>query len=70
MAIAPAVTKSLDMQLVEIRLGRPLEEVIRELYIDQGLSARQVAAELGTTQPTVTRWMARLGIPARKSGTS
>lgn len=63
-----SVLKSRGMQLVERRLGRPMEDVLRELYVDQGLTVKQVGKTLGVSGPTVSRWMADLGIEARFLG--
>lgn len=62
------VLKSRGMQLVEHRLGRPLEDVLRELYTDQGMTVKQVAEELGVSSASVSRWMGELGIEARFIG--
>lgn len=43
--------------LVSLRTGKPVEQVLRELYIDQGLSQVEVAAELGITRVTVAMWL-------------
>lgn len=56
------------MLLAEARLGRPLEDVITELYVDQGLMQREVADRLGIDTSTVSEWMTRLGIDARSRG--
>ncbi len=55
------------MQLVEARLGRPVEDVIREVY-DAGGMQKDVANALGIEVSTVSRWMAYLGIDARPKG--
>jgi DNA-binding MarR family transcriptional regulator len=55
------------MQLVELRLGRPLEDVIREVYESGGMQ-RDVAEVLGIDVSTVSRWMRELGIAARRRG--
>ena len=57
--------KTLGMQVVELRLGRPIEDVIREWHYDDGLSQQEVAARLGLSSGTLSRWMERLGIPVR-----
>lgn len=62
------VLKSRGMQLVEHRLGRPLEDVLTELYVDQGMTVKQVATELGVSGASVSRWMSELGIAARYIG--
>lgn len=56
------------MQLAEERLGRPLGDVLRELYVDQGLMQREVAEKLGIDTSTVSEWLARLGIASRPKG--
>jgi transposase len=57
------------MQRVEHRIGRSLEEFFQERYVAGGQDQRQVADELGVNVGTVSRWMDRLGIPARPSWT-
>lgn len=42
-------------------------ETLRELYIDKGLSLREVADELGCSKRTVQRWMDNHGIPTDPS---
>jgi len=54
------------MRRVEARLGRPLEEVIRERYATGTLD--DVAAELGVDRSTAANWMERLGIERRFPG--
>lgn len=60
--------KTRPMQVTEARLGRPLEEVLRELYVDRGMTQKQVGVELGVDASTVNRWMRELGIEARFPG--
>jgi DNA invertase Pin-like site-specific DNA recombinase len=59
--------KTRQMQVIEHRLGRPIEAYIRERY-DAGASQAEIADELGLTFTTVSRWMAQLGIEARRTG--
>lgn len=59
--------KTTAMLLVEARLGRPVEEVIREVY-DAGGMQKDVAEALGIEGSTVSRWMKDLGIEARPRG--
>lgn len=59
--------KTTAMLLVEARLGRPIEVVIREIY-DAGGFQRDVAEALGVDGSTVSRWMEILQIEARPKG--
>lgn len=54
-------TKSDRMLLVEARLGRAVEEVIREVYAEGGDQAA-AAERLGVERSTVSRWAKDLGI--------
>lgn len=56
------------MQEMEHRLGRELDEVLRELYHQEGLTQRQVGERLGIDSSTVARWMRERGIRARREG--
>lgn len=55
------------MQELEARLGRSLESVISERYA-AGADQREIARELGVNASTVSKWMSRLGIQARRMG--
>jgi len=59
------VFKTRPMQLKEVALGRPLDEVLTELYHRRGMTLAEVAKELGVTTGTISRWMAAYGIAAR-----
>lgn len=63
----PEREKSTAMKLAELRLGRPVEDVIREVY-DAGGFQKDVAVALGIDVSTVSRWMRELGIKARRRG--
>lgn len=56
------------MQLVEARFGRPIDQLLRELYLDEGLTQSQIAEKLGVRRATVSRWMQVLGIESRYLG--
>jgi hypothetical protein len=56
------------MQRVEARFGRPIDEVLRDFYVDQGLNLEQLGRELGITKSAASRWLAHFRIPARKPG--
>jgi hypothetical protein len=44
-------------ELVTLRTGRPLADLLRELYVDRALSQVAIAAELGVTRLTVAMWL-------------
>lgn len=56
------------MQLLEAEHGRPIDELLRALYLDEGLGVEDVAERLGLTKGTVSRWLAHFGIPTRRAG--
>ena len=58
------------MQRIEARLGRPMDEILRELYVDRGLTLAEAGTELGVTKGAVSRWLERFGIEARRPGTA
>lgn len=43
-------------------------DILKELYIDEGLSLKEVGEKLGCSTPTVLRWMKKHGIERRESG--
>jgi len=50
------------MRAIEAQYGKPVEQVLRELYYEQGLTQFEVAAVLAVPLGTVAGWMVRLGI--------
>jgi hypothetical protein len=59
--------KSRAMQIIERRLGVPLEQWIADRYA-AGATQEEIGAELGIEGATVSRWMRELGLEARYSG--
>jgi transposase len=66
MAVDIVFTK--PMRVTEARLGRPLRDHLEQRYVRDGLTARQLGAELGVSDGTILRWLARLGIETRFPG--
>lgn len=60
--------KSAGMQVVEDRFGKPIEQLLRELYDAEGLTQDQIATRIGMDVTTVRRWMDRFGIESRWLG--
>lgn len=54
--------------LVALRAGRPLGELLREMHDGRGMSQEAIAAELGISRQTVARWLAEHGIATRRPG--
>lgn len=44
-------------ELVSLRTGKPVEQVLRELYVERGMTQAEMAAELGITRVTVAMWL-------------
>lgn len=49
-------------ELVTLRTGRPVDEALRELYIDDGLSQVAIAERWGISRNTVAMWLREFGI--------
>lgn len=56
------------MQVVEGRIGEPIEVYLRRKYLDDGFTDREIAPLLGVDYSTVARWRAQLGIEGRQFG--
>lgn len=49
-------------------MGKPIDQLLRELYVDQGLTVEQVGAVLGITKGAASRWLERFAIRTRRGG--
>ena len=49
-------------ELVRLRTGREVGDLLRELYIERRYSQEEVATALGVGRETAVRWMAEYGI--------
>ncbi len=49
-------------ELVRLRTGRDPAELIRELYLEQGRSDREIAEAIGVDRVTVNKWRREWGI--------
>ena len=56
------------MQRIEAREGRPLDELLRDLYVDQGLLLSEIGERFGLGESAVSRWLAHFDIPTRRGG--
>jgi CRP-like cAMP-binding protein len=64
----PDRIKSRAMQLVEHRIGEPIEPALHRLYVVERKTQAEVAEALGVTRRTVIRWMQDFGIETRWLG--
>lgn len=58
------------MQLLEIRHGEPIDQLLSRLYWDKGLTLAEIGETLGISEAAVSRWMDRLGIPTRSEASA
>lgn len=49
-------------ELVTLRTGRPVDELLRDLYVTRRLSQADIATELGLSRMTVAMWLREYGI--------
>jgi len=62
----PRITiKSREEQIVEARFDVSVPDLLRILYVEDGLSQQAIADKLGAHRSTVIRWMKQHGIATR-----
>lgn len=54
--------KSHAQELVEARAKRPLEPLLRELYVDKRHSQEEIARALGVARTTISGWLREFAI--------
>lgn len=57
---------SATIKLLEELYKKPLKELLRELYVDEKMSMRKIAAKLHVSPGSVHIWLRREGVAARK----
>ena len=67
MTTAPNRTHA--QELVSLRTGRDLGELLREMSVDRGLSQGAIADELGVSRNTVAMWLREFGITRAETPT-
>lgn len=64
----PDPSKTWLQRHIERSHGKPIDALLRELYVDRELTIRDVGAELHVHPAAVSRWLRDLGIPTRPAG--
>ena len=59
---------SIGIRYVESRIGRPVEDYLRDAYLVRELNQQDIADEIGVDISTVSRWMRLYGIQVRVVG--
>lgn len=54
------------IERLEKQYGKEIEELLREMYVDEGKTIRQIADELIISDKTVWTWLKEIGIQTRK----
>jgi transposase len=49
-------------ELVALKTGRYLGELLREMHVERGLSQGAIADELGVSRNTVAMWLREFGV--------
>lgn len=57
-----------EMQKVEAREGRPLDELLYDLYVVQGQTLAEIGARWDLTESAISYWLKWAGIEARRGG--
>lgn len=56
------------MQRLESIHGEAMGDLLRRLYITEGLTVDEVGQQLGITKGAASRWLERFGIETRRPG--
>ena len=62
---APKAPRTTAQQLIELRTGRNVAEILEEMYGRDGKTEVRIARELGISRPTLRTWLAEFGIKRR-----
>ena len=53
---------------IERNEGKPIDALLRELYVDKGMTLHAMSGLLGVNAGALSRWMDDYGIPRRPRG--
>lgn len=54
------------MKQVERRSGKPLEELLRQLFVDEGKTVMAIGLDLQVSHITIIKWLTLAGIYSRQ----
>lgn len=54
------------MTRIETKLGGEIEEILRNLFVDERLSQKEIAQKLEISYLTTIRWLKRAGVYSRR----
>lgn len=54
------------MQRIEASRGQSMDDLLRDLYLKQGMTVEQVGAALGITKGAASRWLDRFSVERRR----
>ncbi len=54
--------KTKKMKAVELEFGRPVEEILREMYVDKYMTVREISEALGVSNGAVYHWLLRFNL--------
>ena len=60
------IYKTLAMQRMEAQQGRPIEDILWDLYVSRDMTIPEVATYLGISNTSVHSWLKRCGIERRR----
>lgn len=58
----PRRSKSYAQEAVHGRIGKPLDQALRELYVDRRHSQQEIADALGVSRSLIREWLVDFGI--------
>lgn len=54
--------KTYSKQAVEARTGRPIDELLRDLYVERGYSFVQIGKAVGVSRELIRQWVNEAGL--------
>lgn len=64
---AASAPRTTAQQLIELRTGRTLPDLLTEMYVQEGMSEVRIAHELGISRPTLRTWLSDFRIKRRRA---